>query len=672
MPVCKNLRVTTIQKLKADSLRVICFTFCLPLMASLANAEESGSISQDTLTRIPIEQLVNMEVVSASRIARQISDAPSAVSIVTAEDIKTFGYHTLAEILESMRGLYITNDRAYSFLGGRGFGRPGDFTGRIMLLLDGNQVNNNIYDSAGLGYTGLIDPSLIERVEYVSGPGSTIYGNNAFFGIINIVSKHGHSINGLQVTGEVASYRSHEAKLTYGKRLDNGAEMLLSVSGFTSPGQTLFFPDTVSRLPGSDGIARGLDGQHNQRLFGKLEWDGWFAELAYSSRKKNIPTAPYYTDFNAPYHYEDTSIELSLKHERQLSDSINMSLRGYYGNYEYRGLETYGTPWNEKSAGQWWGFNAQFIGTWFQNQRILFGTEYRDDFKQEIANPLTHLDAHEKTLSLYVQDEITLMPELMGNIGVRYDGNDDISGHISSNISPRLALIYKPLDTTTLKLSWSTAFRRANPFEKYYTDGSLMPNTAIKPERMEATELVLEHRLDKGTRLLGSVYHYHTDDYIRSVKLGGGLSQFNNTTGASTNGAELEFEKHWDNDYRLRASAAFQDAKDSAGHWSINSPRGMGKFNLSLPLVKADWRAALELQVYSDRLTEQKTKVGGYGLANLIFNGDQLLPNLDVAFGIRNLLDKHYVSVAPSSNNLQITIPQDGRSFWLRMTYSFK
>ncbi len=640
-------------------------TLVVPLQAL---AEEPDVSSQGDLIQIPIEQLVTMDVQSASRIASQISVAPSAVSIVTADDIKAYGYHTLAEILESMRGLYITNDRAYSFLGGRGFGRPGDFTGRIMLLLDGSQVNNNIYNSAGLGYTGIIDPSLIERVEYVSGPGSTIYGNNAFFGIINVVTKHGHDINGLQVSGEVSSYQGREAKVNYGKRLENGAELLLSASGFNSQGQHHYFPNA----PG-DGVARHLDELQSQHLFSKLEWNNWFAEIAYSTRKKDIPTAPYGADFNAPYNYEDTTLEASLKHDRQLNPSLQMSLHGYYGKYDYHGLATYSaTPWQEESLGQWWGLNAQFIGTWFQNQRILFGSEFRYDFKQQISNPASDLGTHEKTLSIYAQDEITLNPRWKANVGARIDANKDVSGHISDDISPRLALIYQPLDSTILKLSWSTAFRRANPFEKHYSDGSLLPNPSIKPERIEATELVLEHHLDRDTRLLGSIYHYQTQDYIRSVSVGAGQSQFVNTDGGSTDGAELEFEKHWENDVRLRTSAAIQRAEDGDGRWQVNSPRQIGKVNLSVPFVSRAWRAAFELQTYSDRKTEHDTTVSGYSLANLTVSADRLLPNLGVALGVRNLFDRDYAAVAPRSNNLQTVIPQDGRTYWLRMTYDFK
>ncbi|MDO9050901.1 MAG: TonB-dependent receptor [Methylotenera sp.] len=630
-----------------------------------ALAEDSDVRNQGDLTQIPIEQLVTMDVQSASKIANQISIAPSAVSIVTAEDIKAYGYHTLAEILESMRGLYITNDRAYSFLGGRGFGRPGDFTGRIMLLLDGTQVNNNIYNSGNLEYVGIIDTALIERVEYVSGPGSAIYGNNAFFGIVNVITKKGHAINGLQVSGEVASYQGREAKIHYGKRLENGAELLLSASGFNSDGQDFYFPP-VSDFSG--GLANNLDEQRSRRLFGKLEWDGWFAELAYTTRKKDIPTAPYGAVFNAPYNYEDTMLLASLKHDRQLSSRLQMSLHSYYGDFKYQGLATYPSGFfTEESVGQWWGLNAQFVGTWFQNQRILFGSEFKYDFNQNISSSALDLSTSEKTISLYAQDEITLNPRWMFNVGARVDMNKDELGHANNDISPRLALIYKPLETTTLKLSWSTAFRRANPFEKYYTDGYLKPNPSIKPESIEATELVVEHQLDTDTRLLGSVYQYQADDYIKSNGV-----QFNNTKGAHTKGAEFEFEKHWHNAVRLRASAAIQSAEDGDGNWQVNSPRRVGKINFSVPLVNHAWRLAFEMQAYSDRKTERNTAVGGYSLANLTISADKLLPNLGVALGIRNLFDRDYDHVAPSSNNLQTVIPQDDRTYWLRMTYDFK
>lgn len=624
-----------------------------------------------TLAATPLDTLVTLDVASASSIAEQISHAASAVSIVTGDEIRAHGYHTLAEILESMRGLYITRDYAYAFLGGRGFGRPGDFTGRIMLMIDGRLANNNVYHSGNLEYAGLVDPALVERVEYISGPGSILHGNTAFYGIINVVTKKGHAINGLELSGEIASHRAREGKLHFGKRLDNGAELLLSASGFGTPGQTLFFPDSVDPVNNIDGIARGLDDQHSRRLFGKLEWDDWFAEIGYSHRKKDIPTAPYGADFGAPYWYQDTYLEGSLKRNLAFDGQHRLSLHGYFGRFEYRGLETFsGVPWRERSVGTWWGIDARFVDTAHAGHRLLLGADLRFDLRQEITTPVSHSDTDERTLSLYGEDEITLAADMLkATVGARYDLNSDVA----AKLSPRVALIYTPQPATTLKLSHSRAYRRANPFEKYYTDNLfLLPNPSIQPERIDATELVLEHHLDRDTRLLGSLYHYASSDLIRSVTVDPvlGSSHFTNVAGITTNGMELEFERHWPGGSLLRASLAYQDAEDGQGHWPPNSPRTIGKLNYILPL--RPWLLAFEMQAYGPRKTEHETEIGGYSLANLTLSTNSVIPNLEIALGIRNLFDRDYQAVAPASNFRQITLPMDGRTYWLRLTYDFR
>src|SRR4051794_17134521 len=110
--------------------------WCCAIAAMLAgpNCAAAEQDAQLDLTQLPIENLLNLEVYSASKFAQKISEAPSAVSVVTAADIKAYGWRTLADILRSMRGLYVTYDRNYSYLGARGFLRPGDYSTRFLLL----------------------------------------------------------------------------------------------------------------------------------------------------------------------------------------------------------------------------------------------------------------------------------------------------------------------------------------------------------------------------------------------------------------------------------------------------------------------------------------------------------------------------------------------------------
>jgi iron complex outermembrane receptor protein len=142
----------------------------------------------DDLTEMSLESLMNLTIVGASRYEQKSSDAPSYTSVVTAEDIRKNGYRNLADLLRSVPGFFVTNDRNYQYTGIRGLLPPGDYNTRILLVVDGHRINNSIYDEAPVGSEFPIDIDLVERVEVVRGPASSLYGSNAFFGIINIIT----------------------------------------------------------------------------------------------------------------------------------------------------------------------------------------------------------------------------------------------------------------------------------------------------------------------------------------------------------------------------------------------------------------------------------------------------------------------------------------------------
>ncbi|EEF26668.1 Vitamin B12 transporter, putative [Ricinus communis] len=331
--------------------RKIRLTLLIVLWLSFqANAQTSTDSPSQDITEIPVEQLFNLEVVTASKFAQQVIDAPAAVTVVTAEDIRAYGYRTLAEILNSVRGLHTTYDRIYQYLGGRGFGRPGDYTGRIMVLIDGYAADDNLYNQSYLGNDGILDTALIDRVEYVPGSGSSAYGNNAYFGIINIVTKDGHQLSGGQASVGIGSYQSKDYRITYGDSLKNGADFVLSASGFDSNGQTLTFPEI------SSSAIHGLDYENNQRLFGKLHYEEVSIEGGYSRRLKAAPTAPYASDPNSRNYYEDTNGFLNIGYDRDISPELKAAAKTYVGYYTFNQNAFYsGISDRENDLGQWWG-----------------------------------------------------------------------------------------------------------------------------------------------------------------------------------------------------------------------------------------------------------------------------------------------------------------------------
>ncbi|GBG15231.1 iron complex outermembrane recepter protein [Novimethylophilus kurashikiensis] len=644
------------------------------VLLSAAYARADAGKTSD-LTVLPFEQLLGMEVTTAAKIARQVTDEPSAVTVVTADDIRAYGYHSLADILNSIRGLYTTYDRAFQYLGGRGFGRPGDFAGRILLMIDGYATNDNIYNQSYIDNSGLIDVELIDRVEYVPGTGSVAYGNNAYFGIINIITKKGRDFGGTQFSAEGMSYGGKKGRATYGNRLQNGADVLLSFSWLDSDGQNLFFPEFLDpanenpNVASNHAVARHLDYEESKRVFGKLQYENLTLEAAYVDRRKGIPTASYGVEFNAYNQYWDNNGFVSAKYDLDLGAKLKSSTHAYYGNYLDRGAGMYlvGGMWREHNLGQWWGIDQKFVSTAFEDHTLVFGAEYRDDFQMDLHDPVATSSHSRQTISAYLQDEISLTDQWRLNLGARYDYASDLG----SEVNPRIAVMYALQPQTMLKVAYSTAFRMPATYEKYYTDGEQLPNNRLQSEYVTTTELILQHDFTPQTRLISSLYHYRTHDLITDVDIDANTNHFINVGSSHTTGIEMELERKWDNGVRLRASYSHQDSIDQNNQWMVNSPRNLGKFNLTFPFMQHWLRSGLELQYTGSRRTKGNNELGSYTLANLTFTTERPVYGLGASLSLRNVFDRNYAAVAPDGLT-QDSLPMDGRNVWLQLTYDLK
>jgi outer membrane receptor for ferrienterochelin and colicin len=191
---------------RGRSWKVLRWFAALVLTATAAAQQESTDLSQASL-----EELSNIQVYSASKHMQSASDAPASVTVVTADEIQKYGYRNLADILRSVPGFYVTYDRDYTFVGVRGFGRLGDWNSRILVLIDGHRINNNVLGQAMLGNEFLVDVDMIDRVEIVRGPSSSLYGANAFFAVINVITRTAKQVKDWELsfqTGALARMRA--------------------------------------------------------------------------------------------------------------------------------------------------------------------------------------------------------------------------------------------------------------------------------------------------------------------------------------------------------------------------------------------------------------------------------------------------------------------------------
>src|ERR1041385_2508661 len=234
----------------------------------------AGSIKTTDLTDLPLETLMQMEVptvYSASKFEQKTTEAPSSVSVVTTDEIKRYGYRTLADVLRSLQGFYVSYDRNYAFLGARGI-NLGDFNSRVLLLVNGHRVNNNLTDGAFIDTAFILDVDLIDRIEVIRGPGSVLYGNNAFFGVINVVTCNGAQVHGVELSGEYAEFDTYKGRITYGNSFSNGVTLLLSGSLYDSEGPDKIFYKEFNTPAQNHGIARHRDDDAFGSFFGSVSY----------------------------------------------------------------------------------------------------------------------------------------------------------------------------------------------------------------------------------------------------------------------------------------------------------------------------------------------------------------------------------------------------------------
>jgi iron complex outermembrane receptor protein len=671
-------------------LRRIWAVLCTALLCAAARADESGAGSGQDLTGLDLEQLMNLDVETASRFPQKRSEAPAAVTVISSADIKAYGYRTLADILSSIRGLYVRTDTLYSYLGVSGFGRPGDYNSRILLLIDGYRANDSVYDTAPLGTDFLLDVDLIDRVEFVPGPGSAVYGNNAFFGVINVITKTGKSFGGAQASVEGSDFGTGKARVSYGRQFDNGADLLLSATGYQSRGEELHFPVSGGA---AESAPTGLNYDEYKSAFARYSFEGLRLEAAYSTRKKGavaVSVATGTEEIDPRAYVIDTQSFVDVQYERILGPDLDLSARVNYGSYPYDGNFPYPDPAggraieNKDSArAQWWGSELKLRAHPFEAHKIIGGVDYRDEYRRDQSNYdqqpfVQYVDSHQRAerIGLYAQDEYTVRPGLIFNAGLRHD-IQTLSGGVTS---PRLALIYTPDPNRSIKLLYGSSFRAPSAWEQFASQAHVQePNPGLKPEKIHTAEIVLEQSVRKQLRLTASAFQYHINDLIDEVSdPSTQLLQYRNVGRVQSRGAQLEAEQAWDNGGRLRASYSYQLAQDlnardvGADSLLLDSPRHLAKLNVTGPIPATPLRFGLELQSMSRRRT-LGGEVAGHTVTNLTLLDPAVTESLSASFSLYNLFNTNYLDPA-SAALAQLgldSIPQPRRSFLLKLTYSF-
>ena len=661
---------------------------CAALLSAqpcLPDGSGPGDASAPDLNALTLEQLMEVQVVGAALHPQTLQDAPASVTVVTAEDIRKYGYRTLGEALSAVRGFYVTNNRTYETVGVRGFNLPGDYDSHVMVMVDGHNMADNIFDYMlffGNGFP--IDMNLIKQIEIIRGPASALYGSNAIFATINVITKSPAEAGPLTVTTDAGSFGEKKVQISDTASLGS-VKVLFSGSVYNNTGESpLFFPqfDTPQN---NYGKAIDMNGEKGYHFFANLAWRNWTVTAAFSDHDQTQPISWGPTIFNdRGTRNNDERNFVDAVYERLIAGGT-LRWRTYYDAYHLHGRYDYtlgngGVPGNGgvEDNGQ------HFFGDWAGTQLtyrirpsfagdITVGMEGKIDIRDLMTDfdvspvPVQYvrIDHPNRSAGVILQDEKKLSGGWKLDLGLRFDiSTYGISVYGHHSFSPRAALLYQRSEWT-VKFLYGRSFRNPSAFQLFYSDGLTgQANPDARPETANTVEVDLDRRLGKRMNLQVSAYGYRLHDFLLGVALPDGLIQYQNVDRIQAEGVELEINGRPAKWFEATASYALQWSRDSTGVLE-NSPQHLAKLRFAMPLGRK-FDLSTGMQYQSSRLTLAENTLQPVYLADFTLSSTHLLPDFDVRLGLRNAFNKRY-SDPVDLNPAVDTVPQPGRSFFVEL-----
>ncbi|MEZ4365698.1 MAG: TonB-dependent receptor [Kofleriaceae bacterium] len=477
-------------------------------------------------------------VVGAAKREQSLGDVASAVTVVSADRLRRFGYRTIGEALRGVAGLYLVDDRITDRIGIRGLSVLGDFNTRVLVLVDGATLNEPWGQYAGVGRDAVVAIDDVARLEVIRGPVSSVYGTNAFFGIINIVTRGAAEaprgwarLGGSSITaGELAA---GFAAGTVDRQLRG------TVTGLWREGEQV----------GADGIgdALGSDGARAWSASLTAAYDGAFAQARVVRRARDNPLAPFDSIAGLDSYTEyDTLALVEGGYAYEVSRRTTVTGRAYGAAYRFADdlLKDEAAPvFHTVGDARWIGAEARVRHEVLDRDRLgltagveatLIDTTSRafDEGGPDQVNLPIGID----TEGLYLELDSAPTAWLAMTAGVRADRNS----RLEERLSPRAALFVAKRDRYGAKLLYAEGFRNPSVFEGFFDDGQdFLDNPAIGAETIRSTELVGWARPWPGLSVRVSGFRWDADGIVEQEDVGGRL-QFQNVGRLRSTGVEVE------------------------------------------------------------------------------------------------------------------------------------
>lgn len=667
----------------------------------------------------------------ATGTTQPIAKAPAVASVITASQIRAMGARDIDQVLESVPGLHITRSPLYnSMYIFRGVNA--DFNPQVLMLINGIPITNLFQGDRNLIWTGMPVES-ISRIEVIRGPGSALYGADAFAGVINIVTKTPADVKHNSAGVRIGSFDTMDVWFTgAGEKGDLG--YMGSIEFTKSDGSDavinsdaqslldLITGTTVSNAPGSvnrsaENIDLRLEASYKKLRFRAGSQirnnigDGAGAAQAlnpgnkFSSQRFNIDLT--YTDKEM---FDNTLVEFQTSYfdtSQEVEGNFILYPAGSTGPF----LDPFGVPifppFPDGVIGNpeiferhtRVGMRMEYSG--ISKHRISAGAGYYDgeidkitEWKNFGFNPETMLpilpgdplvdvsdtafvflteDGRDNTY-LFLQDVWLLPNDWELTAGLRHDNYSDFG----TTTNPRLALVWSTSYKLTTKFLNGEAFRAPSFAQTRAINNPLiLGNINLKPEEIKSYELAFDYRPNYELTLMTNFFYYDWTDIIQFV------SDSNNSTRTAQNSGEqtgygMEFEATWQatDNFTLTGNFAVQNSTDETLDVpAAKSPEKQLYLRADWILPK-DWRINLRANWVIDRnrLSEDmRSDIDDYALFDLSLR--KVMSNsFEFALTVNNLFGEDAREPSPNSDPMPFIpndLPLSGRALLGEIRYNF-
>ncbi|UCB52411.1 MAG: TonB-dependent receptor [Candidatus Zixiibacteriota bacterium] len=682
-------------------------------------------------SELSLEKLLDVKVSSASKHEQEISGAPAFVTVITAEMIETFNYRTVAQALRSVPGMWITCDPYSPQVGLRGIAVHGDWNSRISVLLNGHTLNEQWGGSTNVDELLGIDISHVKRIEVVKGPVSSLYGSNAFFGVINVVTKDPESVAGPHlVTGFTDQVNRTDGAFSFGRRFSKDLQILLCAAASDARGGRLFFQEyrdleeserlaleedgyspyflSLDNLTG--GHTSGTDFLKSYSLFLNLTWKDFSVLSKLAHRNKGIPTGYFESVFDTDKNRMEEDFNfLEVKYQKPFSGRHKFMGRVYYDDYYFADHILYnyfsdpeeeyedptylpGPMWVDEGTDKFWGTELQLDLRTTRNQRLIVGGEFQDhnveqhsgevDRSEErfewdvVPSDVQSSDA--SIFNLYVQNEYNPVRQVNLVLGLHYSKNT----HYAGRVTPKVGVIVSPQQKSIFKLLYSEGFRAPTFYERTFDDADYyIGNPGLIPEEIRSYEAVFE-RYMPWARMAATFYvnrakkiiSQETVDSSDPAHPGGDYQdevfQYQNIEELEARGVEFSVERSVRNRWGGYFNLSYCLAEDKGtGERPVNSPEFLSNLGINYLWMKDRLSTALELRFVDKRMAYNGTITKSYLTTNVSVVARKIAGLFDASLVVRNVFDQEVRDPIFEDYYPVLSMKQTGRTFSIRTSF---